>query len=256
MLGIKKQKQINNQKNKHKSRQPLCNHQLSLHVLSEKDTHICSFLCQQKSVSQVIDVHIADHKDIKRSIHSLKKNRCHYKIISDTLLFYCLIYCIKQPSMNKCMDVQNHTKTVIPCSLHSIAAAQSRRLIIIHDTENFSVLSPAKQENTAIVPFYVTKRNGKAIKSPLSPLFYSPWNALQYERKESWKNRAHKRSARPTMPATYSKHTGQHHTLKKQTNKKTNTSSLRNVIVWEHSVVHYIKQTAYLSRDKCCAKGQ
>lgn len=27
-------------------------------------------------------------------------------------------------------------------------------------------------------------------------------NALQYVKKESWKNRAHKRSARPTMPAT------------------------------------------------------
>lgn len=51
---------------------------------------------------------------------------------------------IKETCMDKCMDVYIHTKTVIPCSLHSIATAQSRRLTIIHDTENFSGLSPAK----------------------------------------------------------------------------------------------------------------
>lgn len=144
----------------------------------------------------------------------------------------------------KCTDVHIHTKTVIPCSLHSIATAQSRRLTITHDTENFSVLSPAKQrqKSTASIILRITEYSGKANKSAVSPPFHSPWNALQYERKESWKNRAHKRSARPTMPATYSKHRGQHHTLKRLL--KDNTSYLRTVFVWEYSVVRYIKQTA------------
>lgn len=71
--------------------------------------------------------------------------------------------------MYKCMDVHIDTKTVIPCSLQSIAAAQSRRLTTIHDTENFSVLSPAKseQKNTAAVIFYITELSPRLLSLTL-----------------------------------------------------------------------------------------
>lgn len=129
-------------------------------------------------MSQVIDIHIADHKNIKRSIHSLRKKK---DAITNNIRYsaFILVYISYKTNMHvpyKCMDVHIHTKTVIPCSLHSIATAQSRRLTIIHGTENLSVLSPAeqRQKSTATIILHMTEQSGKANKSAVSPLFHSP----------------------------------------------------------------------------------